>query len=189
MQLSYHASHGIFFEENFKKHLYMNALLLFIVAAFSAGTLDVSSPSFKNGGYIPITYTCEGKNINPAIGIKNIPQGTMSIALIVDDPDAPGGTFDHWMMWNIDPGKTIMENSSPGTEGKNGMKKKGYTGPCPPAGTGVHHYHFKAYALDRKIDLGPRLSNMDVTKANLESMMKGHILAQGELVGLYKNTK
>jgi Raf kinase inhibitor-like YbhB/YbcL family protein len=168
----------------------MNAFILFIVAAFSNATLEVSSPSFKNGGYIPITYTCEGKNINPAIEIKNIPHGTMTIALIVDDPDAPGGTFDHWVVWNIEPGKMINENSSPGMEGKNGAGKKGYMGPCPPAGTGIHLYHFKVYALDAKLDIrGKELLTAPVGKMELENTMKNHILARGELIGLYRQTK
>lgn len=160
----------------------MNALLLLIMTAFSAATLEVSSPSFKNGGYIPITYTCEGKNINPSIEVKNIPSGTLSLALIVDDPDAPGGTFDHWLMWNIDPGKVIKENSSPGIEGKNGKNEKGYIGPCPP--TGTHHYHFKVYALDTKLGLKSGSS-----KTELKDAMKNHILGQGELIGLYSKTK
>ena len=162
----------------------MYTLILFIMSVLSTSTLEVSSPSFKNGGYIPITYSCEGKNINPAIEVKNIPSGTQTLALIMDDPDAPGGTFTHWLIWNLEPGKVIKESSSPGTEGKNGMGKKGYAGPCPPAGTGVHHYHFKVYALNVKLDLG-----IMVDKAVLDSAVKKHLLAQGELIGLYKNTK
>jgi len=149
----------------------------------SIATLEVSSPSFKNGGYIPITFSCEGKNINPALEVKNIPSGAKTIALILDDPDAVSGTFVHWVAYNIDPGTMIKENSSPGTEGKNGKGNKGYTGPCTPD-TKVHHYHFKVYALDAKLDLGN-----SSTKADLETAMKGHILAQGELIGLYKKTK
>ena len=161
----------------------MNAFILFIMTTLSVTTLEVSSPSFKNGDYIPITYTCEGKDINPAFEIKNIPQGTLSLALIMDDPDAPGGTFTHWLMWNLAPGKVIKENSAPGVEGKNGSDKKGYKGPCPPAGTGVHHYHFKVFALNAKLD--GSINN----KIELENAMKTHILAQGELIGLYKKTK
>jgi len=154
------------------------------ILSTATATLQVSSPSFKNGDYIPTMYTCEGQSINPPLEIQGIPQGTRTLALIMDDPDAPAGTFDHWVIWNIEPAKTIRENSAPGTEGSNGKGAKGYTGPCPPAGTGLHHYHFKVYALNTKLDL-----QTGVKKADLESAMKGHILGQGELVGLYANTK
>jgi Raf kinase inhibitor-like YbhB/YbcL family protein len=164
----------------------MNTFILFLMTSFSTSTatLDVSSPSFKNGDYIPTMYTCEGQSTNPPLEIKAIPPGTQTLALIVDDPDAPAGTFDHWVIWNIEPAKTIRENSAPGTEGRNGKGSKGYTGPCPPAGTGIHHYHFKLYALDTKLDLGA-----GAKKSELENAMKGHVLGQGELVGLYSNTK
>jgi Raf kinase inhibitor-like YbhB/YbcL family protein len=161
----------------------MNGFILFIVAALTSPTLNVSSPSFKQNGMIPSVYTCEGKNINPSITIKNIPAKTMSLALIVDDPDAPKGTFDHWVIWNIDPSATtINENSAPGTEGKNGSGKNGYMGPCPPSGT--HHYYFKVYALNAKLNLAGGAS-----KKQLEAAMKGHMLAKAELIGLYKKTK
>lgn len=160
----------------------MNSFFLFIVASITATTLQVSSPAFKENGLIPSKYTCEGQNINPALTVKNIPQGTKSLALIVDDPDAPNGTFDHWVIWNIDPSGTIGENSAPGTEGKNGTGKNGYMGPCPP--TGTHHYHFKVYALNGKLDL-----ESGANKSQLEKAMTGHILAQAELIGLYKKTK
>lgn len=163
----------------------MNALILSLMAILStsAATLELSSPSFKNGDYIPTMYTCEGQGINPPLEIKNIPPGTRTLALIVDDPDAPAGTFDHWVIWNIEPSKMIRENSAPGREGQNGKGAKGYAGPCPPAGTGLHHYHFKLYALDAKLDLEVG------GKSELENAMKGHVLGQGEMVGLYGNTK
>ena len=170
------------FNDN-KKHNCMNALILFIITALTSSPFNVSSPSFKQNGMIPSEYTCEGKNINPSITIKNVPQKTMSLALIVDDPDAPKGTFDHWVIWNIDPSATtIGENSAPGTEGKNGSGKNDYMGPCPPSGT--HHYHFKVYALNTKLDLAA-----GATKKHLEIAMKTHILAKAELIGLYKKTK
>jgi Raf kinase inhibitor-like YbhB/YbcL family protein len=164
----------------------MNALILSLMAIVSTttATLELSSPSFKNGDYIPTMYTCEGQGINPPLEIKGIPQGTRTLALIVDDPDAPSGTFDHWLIWNIAPAKTIRENSAPGTEGQNGKGAKGYAGPCPPVGTGLHHYHFKLYALDTKLDLA-----FGARKTELENAMKGHVLGQGEIVGLYGNTK
>jgi Raf kinase inhibitor-like YbhB/YbcL family protein len=159
----------------------INALLMPIIAATS---LIVTSPSFRNGEVIPTRYTCKGENTQPAITIKDIPAGTVTIALIVEDPDASNGTFDHWVAWNIPPTGTIEEESSTGVQGKNGGGKNGYTGPCPPAGSGTHHYHFKLYALDKKLDL-PAGSD----KAQLQQAMKGHILAEGELVGLVKAGK
>lgn len=156
----------------------MNPFILLLFAITSPG-LQVSSPSFKADSMIPLKYTCEGQNINPAVSVKNIPHLAKSLALILDDPDAPNGGFVHWVMWNIDPSGAINENSAPGTQGKNGAGSNKYLGPCPP--TGVHHYHFRVYALDAKLDL------KDATdKAALEAAMKGHVLASGELVGLYK---
>lgn len=145
---------------------------------FLIGTLDISSPSFKSRELIPAKYTCDGENISPGIDIKELPEGTKSLVLIVDDPDAPKGTFDHWVMWNIPPTKSIPENTVPGVEGWNGKGENKYTGPCPPSGK--HHYYFKVYALDIMLDLVPISRKSDV-----ESAMKDHILGQGELVGLY----
>lgn len=159
----------------------MNTLLMPIIVAAS---LMVTSPSFRNGEYIPTRYTCKGENIQPAINIKDIPAGTVTVALIIEDPDASKGTFDHWVAWNIPPTGSIEENSSAGTQGRNGGGQNGYTGPCPPAGTGTHHYHFKLYALDKKLDL-PAGSD----KTQLQQAMKGHVLAEGELIGLVKADK
>jgi hypothetical protein len=142
-------------------------------------TLTVKSPEFTDGELIPYKFTCDGENINPEITVENVPEGTMTLALIMEDPDAPKGTFDHWIMWNMPVTKTIHENSAPGMQGKNGRGENKYTGPCPPSGT--HHYHFKVYALDMKLDIS---DNSD--KHTLLNAMEGHILAQGELVGLYR---
>jgi len=159
----------------------MNIFFLFLFTAVTA-TLQVSSPAFKEDGMMPSKYTCEGQNINPAISVKNIPQQAKSLALILEDPDAPNGGFVHWVMWNINPSGTINENSAPGTQGKNGAGSNKYIGPCPPNGT--HHYHFHVYALDAKLNLS------DATdKPKLEAAIKGHILASGELIGLYKKAK
>jgi Raf kinase inhibitor-like YbhB/YbcL family protein len=166
----------------FCKTFFMNTLISFFMSGITIATLQVSSPAFDANGYIPAKYSCEGQSVNPPISIKGIPAGTNSLALIVDDPDAPKGNFDHWIIWNIDPGATISENTAPGIEGKNGRGENKYTGPCPP--TGVHHYHFKVYALDRKLDL-----KADASKAELETAMKGHELARGELVGLYQKSR
>jgi Raf kinase inhibitor-like YbhB/YbcL family protein len=162
----------------------MNALILFFMSIISVKNMEVESPAFKAGGYIPVRYTCEGKNINPPIHFKEIPQATKSIALIIEDPDATKGTFDHWVIWNIEPGKFIAENSVPGVEGKNGSGKIGYTGPCPPAGTGIHHYHFKVYALDKKLSL-----EKGSDKIQLQEAMQGHIIAQSEMIGLCTKEK
>jgi Raf kinase inhibitor-like YbhB/YbcL family protein len=141
--------------------------------------LTISSPSFKHEGLIPRTYTCQGSNINPSLVIESIPKEALSIALIMDDPDAPGGTFDHWLVWNIPPVKVIPENSHPGLEGMNSRGDLGYTGPCPPSGT--HRYFFKVYATDILLE-----TKKGATKEKLEFALQNHTIAYGELIGLYK---
>jgi Raf kinase inhibitor-like YbhB/YbcL family protein len=141
--------------------------------------LTVTSPAFENNKFIPSKYTCDGDDVNPPLIIKGIPEATKSLVLIVDDPDAPMGTWDHWIVWNIPPTNKIEENSVPGTEGFNDFRRHSYGGPCPPSGT--HRYFFKVYALDTKLNLDSNSRKKDIEKA-----MKGHILAQGELVGLYR---
>jgi Raf kinase inhibitor-like YbhB/YbcL family protein len=140
--------------------------------------LTITSPAFERNKLIPSKYTCDGDDVNPPLNIKGTPEETKSLVLIVDDPDAPMGTWDHWIVWNIPPTNKIEENSDPGTEGLNDFRKHSYGGPCPPSGT--HRYFFKVYALDTKLDLSPNSTKKDVEKA-----MKNHILAKGELVGLY----
>ena len=142
-------------------------------------TLKLSSSEFEHEGYIPVKYTCQGENINPPISIEGIPKETKSLALVMEDPDAPGGIFDHWAVWNIRPTKTIKEDSMPGRIAKNSIGDYSYTGPCPPSGT--HRYFFKIYALDTLLDL-----EKDVDKKMLEQAVQGHILAYGELMGLYR---
>jgi Raf kinase inhibitor-like YbhB/YbcL family protein len=162
----------------------MYTLILYFMSILSVQTMKVTSPAFQDGAYIPLKYSCEGENINPPIVIQEISKETKSLALIVDDPDATKGIFTHWIMWNIEPGKMIGENKAQGIEGKNGSGKIGYTGPCPPAGTGAHHYHFKIFALDEKLSLAKGSD-----KAQLREAMKGHIIADVELIGLYAKTK
>jgi len=159
----------------------MNLLTYFLMATIThIASLTVSSPAFKDKAPIPSKYTCEGADINPPVEIGNIPEGTQSLVLIIEDPDAPGATFDHWVMWNIPPTTTsIAENSAPGTQGANSTGKNAYKGPCPPSGT--HRYFFKVYALDTRLDLPAGADKEAVEKA-----MKDHVLASGELVGLYK---
>jgi Raf kinase inhibitor-like YbhB/YbcL family protein len=146
--------------------------------------VKVESPAFENHKQIPRKYTCEGENVSPPIVFRDLPRGTKSIALVMDDPDAPSGTFDHWIIWNLSPDtKTLNESSHVSNEGKNGFRKIGYGGPCPPPGK-PHHYHFKAYALDKTFTDAelPKGSS----KEKLEEAMQKHILGQAELVGIYQ---
>ena len=140
--------------------------------------LNIKSSAFEHNGLIPRKYTCDGEGVNPPITIENIPEGTQSLALTIDDPDAPMGTWDHWVVWNMPPKKEIKENEVPGVEGINDFGKHSYGGPCPPGGT--HRYFFKVYALDTKLNL-----NANSRKKDLEKAMQGHVLAKGELVGRY----
>ena len=141
--------------------------------------IDVSSAAFKENHFIPRQYTCEGININPSLNFLHIPKEAQSLAIIAEDPDAPSGTWVHWLMWNIPVIHHLKENSSPGIQGMNDFSKHIYCGPCPPKGT--HRYFFKIYALDCILDL-PVSSN----KIHLEKAMSGHIIGFGELIGLYK---
>jgi len=146
------------------------------------GGVKLTSPVFENNSPLPPRYTCDGENINPPLTIKNVPRGAKSLALIFDDQDAPRGSYVHWIVWNIDPEtKDIKENSAPenAVEGTNDFKKRNYGGPCPP--TRAHRYVFKLYALDIRLNLESRS-----TKAVLEKAMKGHILAQAQLLTSYK---
>jgi Raf kinase inhibitor-like YbhB/YbcL family protein len=148
----------------------------------TANTLTVYSTVFSHKGHIPSEYTCDGKDINPPLEVENIPEGTKSLALIMEDPDAPRGTFDHWLVWNISPNEAIAEQTNPGISGINDFGKTGYGGPCPPSG--VHRYFFKVYALDTKLEL---LAGAD--KKTLLEAMNGHILSEGEMMGLYQRKK
>jgi Raf kinase inhibitor-like YbhB/YbcL family protein len=144
--------------------------------------LTVTSSAFKVNGEIPPKYTCNGINVSPPLEIKNIPGSAKSLALLVEDPDAPRGTWVHWVMWNIPPSLTIREGAVPGVQGVNDFGVNLYGGPCPPSGT--HHYHFKVYALDTLLNL-PEGS----TKNDLEYALDNHILAYGELVGCYTTNR
>ncbi len=153
-----------------------------VMEAFDMATLKIASPAFAHNEFIPLKYTCDGANVSPPLGIGNVPTLAKSLALIVDDPDAPAGTWVHWVVWNISPTtKEIGENTAPegASQGMTDFRKQRYDGPCPPSG--VHRYFFKLYALDSLLALGP-----NVDKGVLERAMKGHILAQTELIGLYK---
>jgi Raf kinase inhibitor-like YbhB/YbcL family protein len=143
--------------------------------------MTITSPAFENGEPIPSRFTCDGEDINPALAFGNVPPEAQSLALIMDDPDAPNGMWVHWIVWNIDQKTTeIGVNKVPAgaKQGRNDFRKASYGGPCPPSGT--HRYFFKLYALDTILDLSPA-----TTKSGLENAMKGHVLAQAELMGKY----
>lgn len=141
--------------------------------------MKITSPDFENNKSIPVKFTCEGDDVNPTLILEGIPKEAKSLALIVDDPDAPGKTWVHWVVYDIPIVGRIDENSVPGKEGMTDFGKKGYGGPCPPSGT--HRYFFKIYALDKALDL-----NEGIRKPDLEKAMQGHILDKAELMGLYK---
>ncbi len=146
-----------------------------------SANMKISSPAFSDKDRIPKKYTCDDVNVNPPLDIEGVPEGAESLALIMDDPDAPVGTWVHWTLWNIPPDTyEIKENSVPegANEGNTSFGHPGYGGPCPPFGT--HRYFFKLYALDTKLDLS---SSAD--KDKLERAMTGHILAEARFYGVY----
>lgn len=146
--------------------------------------LKISSTAFEHNATIPKKYTCEGANINPPLRIDGIPESAKCLAIIVDDPDAPNGTFTHWMAWNLPPRPNIAENDFPeGSQGRNDFEKQNYMGPCPPPGE-EHRYFFKVYALDSRIDLDPS----EADKEALEILLEEKRIAYGELVGLFKKS-
>jgi Raf kinase inhibitor-like YbhB/YbcL family protein len=144
-------------------------------------TLMITSPAFQNGADIPAKYTCQGENINPELDISGIPKEAKTLALIMEDSDAPSGTFDHWLVWNINPTEQIAENSLPGIPGRNSFGHVKYGGPCPPSGS--HRYYFKIYALDKSLHIGEGENKQTLTRE-----MKGHIIARGELMGRYQKS-
>jgi len=144
--------------------------------------LIVKSPAFENNKLMPKKYTCDGEDMNPPLTIEGTPEKAKSLALIVEDPDAPAGLWIHWVVWNIPPTNEIKENSVPGTEGLNTNNKRSYHGPCPPSGT--HRYFFKVFALDTKLNISG-LAEKEV----LENAMQSHVIAQGELIGLYRRAR
>lgn len=143
--------------------------------------MKITSSVFENNGKIPRKYTCQGEDVNPPLEFFDMPKGTKSLALIVDDPDAPMGTWVHWVVWNIKPEtREIKEDEVPegAKQGLNDFRKHEYGGPCPPSGT--HRYFFKLYALDTTLNISENSK-----KSDLENAMKGHILEKAEIVGLY----
>lgn len=140
---------------------------------------SLTSDAFQHEQPIPEKYGCKGENVNPPLTITNVPANAQALAMIVDDPDAPVGTFTHWTTWDIEPNITsIPENTSVGTEGMNDFGDTGYGGPCPPSGT--HRYFFKLYALSDKLQLSAGAS-----RQQLEQAMEGKIIDQTQLMGMY----
>ena len=180
------------------KNIYSIIILTFVMLiwgfhhdAFSAqkgaGKMQITSSAFTEGTMIPAKYTCDGQDISPPLEWKISPAGTNSFTLITDDPDAPMGTWVHWVAYNIPSNTTELdENVKPEQEFKSGMRqgsnswpKIGYGGPCPPSGT--HRYYFKLYALDVILDIKP-----GATKEQVLQSMKGHVIAEAQLMGKYK---
>lgn len=151
------------------------------LATGAVGALTVGSSSFAANGPIPSRFSCVGADVTPELHWSSPPAGTKSLAVIVEDPDAPGGTFIHWVLFGVPPDtRSLGEGASaPGSTGQNDFGRSGYGGPCPPPGR-PHHYHFKVFALDRELDLPAGASAGELHRA-----MRGHILAQGEVVGTF----
>ncbi len=152
----------------------------------TAMNIEVKSAAFQDGGMIPKRYTCDGKDISPPLSWSGVPTDAKSIALIMDDPDAPRGTWVHWVLFHIPPDtKDLTERvsaspslSNGARQGMNSWSRLGYGGPCPPRGT--HRYYFKVYALDAVLDL-----QSGATNAQLLPAMRGHVIAEGQLMGKY----
>lgn len=157
-----------------------------------AGNLRLVTAAFDSGDVIPRKYTCEGDNVSPALSWTNVPEGTRSMALIVDDPDAPRGTFVHWVLFNLPPetgtlpenlqvDEHFSESEFQPVEGVNDFGDMGYGGPCPPRGDTSHRYSFRLYALDTTLDLGEGATKKQVTQA-----MDGHVLDEADYMGTYR---
>lgn len=162
-------------------------LPLNLIAGGNEMKLAIASSAFSDSGMIPRRYSCDGPDISPDLSWEGVPEGTRSLALICDDPDAPAGTWVHWVLFNIPPGEKGLPAeiapqatlSNGALQGTNDFGRLGYGGPCPPRGT--HRYYFKLYALDTMLPL-----NAGATKAQVEAAMTGHILARAQLMGKYK---
>jgi Raf kinase inhibitor-like YbhB/YbcL family protein len=138
---------------------------------------EITSAAFEAGGTIPSRYSCDGENVSPPLSFTGAPADTRSLALVVDDPDAPVGTFTHWLAWGIDPDADgLDEGQAAPREGRNGFGTTGYAGPCPPRGR--HRYFFRLHALDAELDLQP-----GADRDQLERALEGHVLETAELMG------
>ena len=161
--------------------LFAGVLLSLALPELVEAQINLRSSAFSSGGNIPAQFTCKGSDTNPPLQFQGIPKEAKSLALIVEDPDAPGGRFTHWLLWNIDPGTTqIAEKSVPhgALEGANDFGKTGYGGPCPPSGT--HRYYFRLLAVDQKLDLKP-----GANRSALERALGKHVIGIGELMGRF----
>jgi Raf kinase inhibitor-like YbhB/YbcL family protein len=153
-----------------------------------SATMTISSTGFQNESSIPRRFSCQGDNSSPALSWTDVPHGTKTFALVCEDPDAPNGTFIHWVIWNIPSTENGLAESIPqhdslpngARQGINGAKKVGYMGPCPPPGN-AHRYYFRLFALDKKLDLSG-----EVTRDKLMSAIHGHVLGEGEIMGTYQ---
>jgi len=143
----------------------------------------VTSPAFAEGQLVPRQFTCDGTNAPPALTVSDVPPGTRSFALIMDDPDAPRGTFTHWLAYDIRADGNVLHTTEAGSL-KNDFGRTGYGGPCPPPGHGPHRYHFTVYALDV-----PSLGLRGRSRADLEAALEGHTLAKATLMGRYERSK
>lgn len=151
----------------------------FVKRSQGTETMRVTSSAFEQEGTIPERYTCDGDDVSPPLAVADVPTQARSLVLIMDDPDAPRGTWDHWVAYDIPPDAEIPEGvGSLGTEGTNSWDRTGYGGPCPPGGT--HRYFFHVYALDTELGLPA-----GATKAEVLDAMAGHVVAEGALLGHY----
>ncbi len=144
--------------------------------------LTLTSPAFAQGEPIPIRHTCDGNDTSPPLAIAGVPAAARSLALIVEDPDAPAGIWTHWLVWNLDPAMSVIPEATvpPGSsQGMTNFRRREYNGPCPPSGR--HRYFFRLFALDRRLELGS-----DTTRLPLLAAMRGHIITQTELMGTYR---
>lgn len=152
--------------------------------------MDLTSSAFEHNGAIPAKYTCDGDDVSPPLSWAAVPRETESLALICDDPDAPAGTWSHWVLYNISPDRDGLEEnvltderlSQIGLQGRNDFGNSGYGGPCPPRGSS-HHYYFRLYALDTTLE-----AMEGATRKQVLNRIQEHILAQTELIGLYART-
>jgi Raf kinase inhibitor-like YbhB/YbcL family protein len=158
----------------------VSLLLAWTASAQGAARFALTSPAFRAGAPIPVKFSCDGRNVSPVLRWTAPPKGTRSLALAMDDPDAPSGTFNHWLAWNIRPSaRSLTEGARPPREGTNSAERTGYVGPCPPSGR--HRYIFRLYALGRPLTIGRGADSAAFRKA-----LRGRVLATASLVGTYE---
>jgi Raf kinase inhibitor-like YbhB/YbcL family protein len=145
----------------------------------------ITSPAFADGADIPLRHTCDGDNLSPRLTWTDVPEGTRSFALVVDDPDAPGGTFTHWLLYDMPAdGRELGQGGATGTSGRNSFGRNGYGGPCPPHGDPPHRYRFTLHALDV-----PSLGARNGTREEVNAKIQGHVIGTAQLVGLYQRQR